>query len=150
MTNLRNFGTVIGRLTRDVAVFPNKDGSRKVMVNVAVQDNYTGKDGKKGSQFIALEGFIRSDKKDNGVYDHMHKGDLVGIGFSVRNNNYTDKNNQNVYSQILFIENVDLMESKNVTDARQQKNGEQATGNEAPAPAPETAAETAPEDVPFN
>lgn len=158
MTNLRNYGMVTGRLTRDVAAFTNKDGSRKIMVNVAVQNNYTNKEGKKDSQYVALEGFIRADKQGNGVFDHMHRGDLVSIGFSVRSNNYVDKTtNKTVYSQVLFIENVDLLESKSVTDARQTKNASQSAGNAAPAPAQEsndgyeTVADVIDtEDLPFN
>lgn len=149
MTNIRNHGVAIGRLSKDVTVFKNKDGSCKVMLTLAVQDNFTSKDGKKNSQFISLEGFIRADKaKDNnGVYDHMHKGDMIGVEYSVRTNNY-EKNGETVYGQVLFIEAVDLMESKRTTDARQAKNAVAQSGAQAPAPAADAAA--ASEDVPFN
>ena len=135
--NIRNNGTVIGRPTKAPVVFTNKDGSRKVMLSVAVQDNYTGKDGKKNTQFVNLEGFVRADKQGNGVYDVIHEGDLIGVEFSVRSNNY-EKNGEMVYSQVLFIEGIDLLEGKAVTDARQARKAEAAAA-EAPAPAPEEA-----------
>lgn len=137
MKNIRNNGTIIGRPTKDPVIFTNKDGSRKVMLSIAVQDNYTGKDGKKNTQFVSLEGFVRADKPNNGVYDIIHEGDLIGVEFSVRSNNY-QKNGEMVYSQVLFIEGIDLLESKVITDARQARKAE-AAATEAPAPAPEEA-----------
>ena len=115
--NQRNFGIAEGRLTKDVVIFPNSDGSKKAMVTVAVQDNFAGKDGKKDSQFINLEAFIPAGKDSNGVYDLMHTGDLVGLEYTVRTNNY-EKDGEMQYGQVLLIQNVDLKESKAVTDAR--------------------------------
>ena len=40
MRNLSNFGLIEGRLTKDPIVFENSDGSRKVLLNVAVRDPY--------------------------------------------------------------------------------------------------------------
>lgn len=37
MKNIRNYGVATGRLTRDVTVFTNKDGSRKIKFTVAAQ-----------------------------------------------------------------------------------------------------------------
>ena len=109
--NIRNFGVAEGRLTRDPYIVENKDGSKKVMLTVAAQNDFKNKDGKRDSQFISLEGFIPAGK-DTGVYTLLHKGDMVGLGYTVRTNNYTDKKGGTVYSQVLFIQTVDLRETK--------------------------------------
>lgn len=109
--NIRNFGVAEGRLTRDPYIVENKDGSKKVMLTVAAQNDFKNKDGKRDSQFISLEGFIPAGK-DTGVYTLLHKGDMVGLGYTVRTNNYTDKKGETVYSQVLFIQTVDLRETK--------------------------------------
>ena len=48
----------------------------------------------------------------------MHKGDMVSIGFEIRNNNY-EKNGEMVYDQILFINQVQLEETKKSQEARE-------------------------------
>ena len=136
MANIRNIGIAEGRLVRDVAVFENSDGSRKVKFTLAVQDNFTsGDDSKRGTQYVNLEGFIAASriadrkaagKPENGVYDSMHKGDLVGVEYTVRSNNYTDKSGEMVYDQVLFVQTVDLKETKATTTARAAKNGAEA------------------------
>lgn len=118
--NLRNNCVLEGRLTKDPVVFTNKDGSRKIMITVAVENNYKNRKGEKESQFIPLEAFISSKNENNGVYDHIHEGDLIGAQYEVRNNNYT-KNGEKVFDLILFINQIDLKESKSVTDARLAK-----------------------------
>lgn len=121
MINPSNFAVTIGRLTDDVKVFENSDGSKKIRFTVAASDNYKGKDGQRGSQFIPLEAFIGAGK-DLGVYGRMHKGDQVEIMSSIRNNNYTDKAGNPVYGLSIFVEQVNLLESKTVTDARAAAN----------------------------
>lgn len=133
--NIRNNGVVIGRLTKDPVVFTNKDGSKKVMVNVAAQDNFRNSKGERASQFVPLEAFVSNKQKGLGPYDYMNKGDLVGLEYTVRTNNYEDKNGQMVYDFVLFIQSVDLMETKKSADARKAQ-AQTATAQEQ-------------EDIPF-
>ena len=135
MANVQNLGIATGRLSKNVTAFANADGSRKMMVSVAVPNDYKGKDGKTSSEFVSLEGFVPAGKGD-GVYALMHKGDLVSIQYKVVSNNYTDKDGKPVYAQVLRIEKVSLLESKAVTDAR-------AARNEADAQADVDAEQTA-------
>lgn len=119
MANIRNFGIAEGRLTKDPAVFTNSDGSKKVMVTVAVQDNYKSKTtGERNTQFINLEAFISNKSKGLGAFDYMHKGDLVGFEYTIRSNNYTSKNGVAHYDQVLFIQSTDLKETKKAQAAR--------------------------------
>lgn len=50
MKNIRNYGIVTGRLTRDPQVFENRDGSRKIKFTVAAQNHFTNGQGEYDSQ----------------------------------------------------------------------------------------------------
>ena len=113
----KNQGTLIGRLSDEVKVVENKDGSRKVYATVAVERDYKNEDGTRPVDFIQSEGFIPASRKGNGVYDYMAKGDLVAITFSVRPNSY-EKDGENVYVQKLIIEDVSLLQSKRKAEAK--------------------------------
>lgn len=137
MANIRNIGIAEGRLTKDPVVFNNSDGSKKVMVTVAVQDNYKNSTtGERGTQFINLEAFISNKSKGLGAFDYMHKGDLVGFEYTVRSNNYTDKEGNAHYGQVLFIQSTDLKETKKSQAARATSNAAAAAAD-MPAPANE-------------
>lgn len=127
--NIRNHGMVVGRLTKDPVVFTNGDGSRKIMVTVATQDNYKNANGERGTQFVALEAFVSNKSNTLGAFDYMHKGDLVGFEYSVRSNNYVDKAGKTHYGQVLFIQSTDLMESRKAQAARATANAEAAAAN---------------------
>lgn len=115
--NTRNFGTATGRLTKDPVAFTNDNGSKKVVVNLALRDNFKGKDGKTGSQFVDFTAFVSADANGD-VYSMMHEGDLVSITYELRNDNYTGKDGQKHFNVQLRITGVDLLEPKSVTEAR--------------------------------
>lgn len=137
MKNIRNYGMVTGRLAKDLEVYNNRGGSRKILMLVAAQDNYTGRDGKRNCQFIPLEAFVPSGQKDNGVFEYLGCGDLVSCSYSVRNNTYTDKDGKTVYNNVLQIEEVALLESRAAKEARQADRdraaGKKGAGRKAPA-----------------
>ena len=134
MANLANMGQVIGRATKNPAVYPNKDGSRKIMLTVAATDNFaSGADKKKQTRYVPLEAFVRADKQGNGVYDLIHEGDLIAAAYSVRNNNF-EKDGVMQYGIVLNIEDVTLLESKAVTDARQASKVAAASASEDEVP----------------
>lgn len=157
--NIRNFGIVKGRLTKDLVVFTNTDGSKKIMLTIAAQDNFKNKDGQRDSQFISLEAFVPAGQKNNGVFDYMEKGTEVAVEYTVRTNNYTDKNGEMVYGQVLFVQSVDLEETKASAEARRAAQAAKESTPAETAEAPVTPAETetsgkkskkAPEEAPFN
>ena len=126
MMNVRNFGVVEGRLTREPAVFTNKDGSKKIKLTLAVQDNFKSKDadGKpvKNSQFVQLDAYLPAARaKGNTVYDLINKGDMIGVQYSVRSNVYVTEGGETVYGQVLQVESVDLKETKATVAARAAK-----------------------------
>jgi len=121
MKNIRNYGIVTGRLTRNPIFYENKDGSRKVKFTVAAQNHFTNEQGERDSQFIPLEAFIPAKQQNNGPYDYLDKGDLVSCSYSVQNNNYQDKDGQMVYGLVLLVDSIALLESKTSKEARLSK-----------------------------
>lgn len=130
--NMRNFGICEGRLTSDVRLMPNADGSASARFTVAVDDNYR-KNGSKSTQFVPFRAFLK-DKDTLGPYAYMHKGDLIGVGYEVRNNNYVAKDGTPVYGIDLFVTSIDLKKTRRVD-------------TQADAPTAETPATEAPADA---
>ncbi len=118
MKNIRNYGIVTGRLTKDPAVYNNNDGSRKIRFTVAAQDHFTDGGGNRGSQFIPLEAFIPAKQTGNGPYDYLDCGDLVSCSYTVQNNNYKDKGGEMVYGLVLLVDSIALLESRTSKEAR--------------------------------
>ena len=119
MLNLNNYGIVTGRLTTDPFIYQNNDGSRKIRITLAVSNNYKNPDGKRSTQFLPLEAFIPVDRK-LGVFDMVHAGDKISAAYTVKNNNYTDKNtNKMIYGLVLQIERISFEESKTTTTGSQ-------------------------------
>lgn len=154
MMNLRNYAVFEGRLTHDPKIMVNKDGSRKVLLTIACQNNYesTVRDEQgnttraRQSEFVQLEAFISKENKTNGAYAFMEKGDLVGIHATVKASSYIDAAGQKQYRQCLLIKGVDLKETKTAKAARKARNA----ANTAPANAGNTgiaAQQTAPAPV---
>lgn len=140
MLNLNNYGIVTGRLTTDPFIYQNNDGSRKIRITLAVSDNYKNPDGKRSTQFLPLEAFIPVDRK-LGVFDMVHAGDKISAAYTVKNNNYTDKNtNKMIYGLVLQIERISFEESKTTTTARQAA---KATGKNSSSKRKSTSKETA-------
>lgn len=121
MKNIRNYGVVTGRLSQDIKVFTNRDGSRKIKFTVAAPNHFTNSNGDYDSQFIPLEAFIPAKQRNNGPFDYMDKGDLVSCSYTIQNNNYKDKDGEMVYALILLVDNIALLESKTSKEARLAK-----------------------------
>lgn len=109
---MRNLVTLTGRLTKDPVVFENADGSKTVMVDIAVQNSFTNKEGKRDSQFIKTQAFVKAGAKSLGPYEHIKKGDLVGLNGELRSTQYVSKETgKPVYVQYVFINSVDMYAS---------------------------------------
>lgn len=130
MLNMSNYGVAEGRITKAPVVMDNKDGSKKVFVTLAVQDNFaSGADKERKTQFINLEGFVPKDRKSS-VYDKLETGDKVAIQYRVETPSYA-KDGQNVYKTALVIESVQFKESKAEKTARQARHAADAAAADA-------------------
>ena len=114
MFNPGNCGIAVGRLSRDPVIYVNKDGSRKILFNLAVKEGYKDRDGNPVCQFISFESFVPACWKSNGIYDKIHKGTSLRVQYAIRTGVYK-KNEQNVYTQKLQVQAIQLDEGKSET-----------------------------------
>ncbi|MFE7117046.1 single-stranded DNA-binding protein [Streptomyces sp. NPDC057654] len=120
MPNPSSTASLIGRAAHDPKVFPNKDGSKKVMLTVFVERGYTDAQGNRNSDALPLEAFVRAQTTDIGPFRHVHKGDLVALSYEPRMNEYL-KNGKKVFELKLEIQNISFLESRATTQARLTK-----------------------------
>ena len=130
MLNMSNFGMCEGRITKKPVMMANKDGSKKVFVTLAVQDNFaSGSDKERKTQFINLEGFVPKDRKAS-VYEKLEVGDKVAIQYRVETPSY-EKDGQTIYKTALVIENIQFKESMAEKTARQARHAADAAAADA-------------------
>lgn len=130
MLNMSNYGIGEGRITKKPVMMDNKDGSKKVFVTLAVQDNFTsGSDKERKTQFINLEGFVPKDRKAS-VYEKLEVGDKVAIQYRVETPSY-EKDGQTIYKTALVIENIQFKESMAEKTARQARHAADAAAADA-------------------
>ena len=130
MMNLSNYGICEGRITKKPVAMDNKDGSKKVFVTLAVQDNFaSGKDKERKTQFLNLEGFVPKDRQSS-VYEKMEVGDKVAIQYRVETPSY-EKDGQTIYKTALVIENIQFKESMAEKTARQARHAADAAAADA-------------------
>ncbi len=130
MLNLSNYGICEGRITKKPVAMDNKDGSKKVFVTLAVQDNFaSGKDKERKTQFLNLEGFVPKDRQSS-VYEKMEVGDKVAIQYRVETPSY-EKDGQTIYKTALVIENIQFKESMAEKTARQARHAADAAAADA-------------------
>lgn len=115
--NTRNHGTAIGRLASDPRFFENKDGSRTVRLTVLVDQDFTDRNGERGTDAVPVERFIPSDR-GNGVFDMVHQGDLVQVSYRTTVDSYVDRDGNNRYVTKLIVADVQMLESRKVTTER--------------------------------
>lgn len=142
MSNPRNNGNLIGRVSQEPKVFPNADGSKVLLLTVAADDNFaSGADRKAKTQFVPVRVFINKNTDGLGAWDNVHKGDLIAIQTRISCEPY-EKNGETVYpAPTIEVEGFpQFLESKSVVDARLARNAVAAPA--AAAPANESEAET--------
>lgn len=134
--NLNNSVRLCGRMTSNPAVFTNKDGSRKIKFKLAVEDDFTDREGNRGKQFPPCEAFIPASRPTNGIYDTFHEGDLADLSGKLEINSYDDKNGVHQERMVVVVDTIMHRESKSVTEKRYQDKLA-ATAAAATAPAAE-------------
>lgn len=144
MANPNNFGVLTGRLTQDPRVFTNKDGSKSVLINLAVEDNFvSGEDRKAKTHFPPVRAYVPASVDGIGSWGRTHKGDLISVATRISAEPYDNKDGERVYPVTIEADGFpQFLESKSVTEARAARNAIAAT------PAPAQAATPAVEETP--
>lgn len=118
--NTRNHGTALGRLAADPRFFDNSDGSRTVRFTVLVDQDFTDRNGERGTDPVPVERFIPANR-DNGVFDMIHKGDLVEVSYRVTTDSYVDRAGERHFATKLIVSDVQMLESRKTTTDRLAK-----------------------------
>lgn len=140
MANPHNLGTLTGRVAQDIREFPNGDGSKVLLLTLAVDNNFaSGADRKVKTQFIPVRAFLGKTLEGRGSWDRVGKGDLISLATRISCEPYT-KDGQTVYPAPTIEADgfPQFLEPKAVTEARAARNATAAPETAAPAAAPET------------
>lgn len=147
--NPKNFGVIKGRLASDPRFFTNKDGSRTVRFTVLADQNFTKRNGERGTDAVSIERFIPNDR-GNGVFDMIHQGDLVTVMHHPTTDVYTDPDTgETHYIPKNIVDDVQMDEKREVTTARlARRAAEQDAKNRAAQASQPVAAPVAPAAAP--
>ena len=135
-----NVVILTGRTVRELEIMPNKNGSKTVLMTLAVHRG-KDRDGNQLVDYIQTKAFVAKDAKSNGPFDYIGKGQLVSVEAQLRSGSY-EKGGKTIYTTDVIINNggVTLLEGSRV-----------AKGDAEAAPA-EPMVDEAPisdEDLPF-
>lgn len=135
-----NVVILTGRTVRELEIMPNKNGSKTVLMTLAVNRG-KDRDGNQLVDYIQTKAFVAKDAKSNGPFDYIGKGQLVSVEAQLRSGSY-EKEGKTIYTTDVIINNggVTLLEGSRV-----------AKGDADAAPA-EPVVDEAPisdEDLPF-
>ena len=116
---------LVGRLTRPVDLRYTSNGTAFGSFSLAIDRNYKKESGEKETDFINC---VIWRKPAVNLSNFTKKGSLLGIEGRLQTRNYENKEGQKVYITEVLVENFSLLESKAVTEGRQQA----PTGNVEP------------------
>ena len=105
---------LMGRLTRDPEVRVST-GERQTTIgrfSIAVDRRFK-REGQPEADFFNCTTF---GKQAEFVERYLHKGTKVVVVGSVQNDNYTNKDGQQVYSVQIMVDEIEFAESKNSSD----------------------------------
>ncbi len=120
---------LMGRLTRDPEVRVST-GERQTTIgrfSIAVDRRFK-REGQAEADFFNCTTF---GKQAEFVEKYLHKGTKVVVVGSVQNDNYTNKEGQQVYSVQIMVDEIEFAESKNASESsgNTYQNAQPASGN---------------------
>ena len=109
---------LMGRLTRDPEIRVST-GERQTTIgsfSIAVDRRFK-REGQPEADFFNC---ITFGKQAEFVEKYLHKGTKVVVSGSLQNNNYTNKDGQQVYSVQIMVDEIEFAESKSSQNAQTQ------------------------------
>lgn len=127
-----NVVILTGRTVRELEIMPNKNGSKTVLMTLAVNRG-KDRDGKQLVDYIQTKAFVAKDAKSNGPFDYIGKGQLISVEAQLRSGSY-EKDGKTVYTTDVIINNggVTLLEGSRVAKGEAEAAPAEPVVDEAP------------------
>ena len=131
---------IMGRLTSDPELRRTQSGTAVAGFSLAVDRNFKGQDGEKGTDFINCTAWRNTAEF---VSKYFGKGRMAVVEGRLEVQNYKDKNGENRTSTRVVVDNIYFGDSKRGDSGNESNNGSNAYAPAyAPAPADQPAAES--------
>lgn len=121
-----NLVSLTGRLTNHPEIKFTSSGKTYVRFSLAVNRNFKNVDGEREADFIRC---ILWGKAGEAFVKFTRKGSLVGVSGRLQTQSY-EKDGHKVYITEVIVENFALLESKEVTEARENNSISNTQSNE--------------------
>lgn len=108
---------LVGRLTRPVDLRYTSNGTAFGSFSLAIDRNYKKESGEKETDYINC---VIWRKPAVNLSNFTKKGSLIGVEGRLQSRSYENHEGQKVYVTEVLVENFSLLESKAVTESRQQ------------------------------
>nr|DAT04310.1 MAG TPA: Single strand binding protein [Caudoviricetes sp.] len=108
---------LVGRLTRSVDLRYTPNGTAFGSFSLAIDRTYKNQAGEKETDFINC---VIWRKPAVNLSNFTKKGSLIGVEGRLQSRSYDNKEGQKVYVTEVLVENFSLLESKAVTEGRQE------------------------------
>lgn len=108
---------LVGRLTRPVDLRYTSNGTAFGSFSLAIDRTYKNQSGEKETDYINC---VIWRKPAVNLSNYTSKGSLLGVEGRLQTRSYENKEGQKVYVTEVLVENFSLLESKAVTEGRQQ------------------------------
>lgn len=131
---------IMGRLTSDPELRRTQSGTAVAGFSLAVDRNFKGQDGEKGTDFINCTAWRNTAEF---VSKYFGKGRMAVVEGRLEVQNYKDKNGENRTSTRVVVDNIYFGDSKRGDSGNESNNGSNAYAPAyAPAPADQPAADS--------
>lgn len=118
---------LIGRLTRDPELRRTQQGDAVTSFTLAVNRNYTAKDGQQQADFINC---VVWRKQAENVEKYCSKGSMVGVEGRLQSRSYDNAQGQKVFVTEVFCSNVQFIGSGQKNQPQPQNNAVDNTFND--------------------
>ena len=108
---------LVGRLNRPVDLRYTQNGTAFGSFSLAIDRNYKKESGEKETDYINC---VIWRKPAVNLSNFTKKGSLIGVEGRLQTRNYENHEGKKVYITEVLVENFSLLESKAVTEGRQQ------------------------------
>ena len=121
---------IMGRITQDLELRQTPNGASTLSFNVAVDRNYSGKDGQRQTDFITC---VAWRQQAEFISKYFAKGRMIAIVGNLRSRTYDDKNGTKHYVTEVYVDSASFTgEPKAAATASATSNTNETTPVAAP------------------